>query len=207
MNYIKLPYNITRSYFYRFVLNAHDKIILQTLFSLILCDKKYYNNGLLVVNAKCKTIALAAGESYRTTKRSLAKLSKLGIIVRLNRARYSSKYFLGFKTIDNERIYLINYHIKEYDKWIMRIIDNQLEINSTKSPELDCSNFILDIHLMKFIQTNIEQPNILLNHKIKNDCTLYELLVGKTIAKKKPLQRVPAFHSVREKLVNHPSMS
>ena len=189
MNYIKLPYSISRSYFYRFVLNAHDKIVLQTLFSLILCDKKYYNNGLLVVNAKCKTIALTAGESYRTTKRSLAKLSKLGVIIRLNRARYSSKYFLGFRTIDNERIYLIHYHIREYDKWIMRIIDSQLEMDddNTKTPKLDYSNFILDAHLIKFVQTNITHVHRLLNHKIKDDSTLYEVLIGKDLTINKPL--------------------
>lgn len=189
MNYIKLPYSISRSYFYRFVLNAHDKIVLQALFSLILCDKKYYNNGLLVVNAKCKTIALTAGESYRTTKRSLAKLSKLGVIIRLNRARYSSKYFLGFRAVDNDRIYLINYHIKEYDKWIMRIIDSQIEMsdNDTKTPKLDYSNFILDAHLIKFVQINITHIHRLLNHKIKDNFTLYEILIDKDMAKKKPL--------------------
>jgi len=189
MNYIKLPYSISRSYFYRFVLNAHDKIILQTLFSLILCDKKYYSNGLLIINAKCKTIALTAGESYRTTKRSLTKLSKLGVIIRLNRARYSSKYFLGFRTVDNDRMYLINYHIREYDKWIMRIIDSQLDMNGndTKMPKLDYSSFILDINLINFVQTNITHIHKLVNHKIKDGHTLYEMLVGKDIARKKPL--------------------
>jgi len=192
MNYVKLDYKILNSYFYRFILNTHDKVILQTLFSLVICDKKYYKNGLLIVNAKQKTIALAAGESFATTKRSLTKLLRLGVIIQLGRGNRSTKYFIGFRTNTNDRIYLIYHHIKEYDVWLNRTIENLKELNNNEllKPNLDSTTFCMDIHLISFIKENINNPYKLLHYKIHNELTLYEVLFGPEAQEKFPLFRV-----------------
>jgi len=192
MSYLKLETKILNSYFYRFILNPNDKILLQTLLLSIIHDKRYYKNRLLVVNSKYKTLANLSGESIPSVRRSLDKLSNLGVVIKIKRTSRTTQYLVGFRTLSNDRVYLIEHHILEYDKWIKRIINHQLKDDEFKKIKFDHSMFAMDIEHVKFIKANINNPQTLLNVKtVINDTnpqTITEILFNRDDLKTKILE-------------------
>ena len=180
MGYVFVPHEICNSYYYKWVLDSNDKIVLQGLFGKVLVGKnKYYTNGLLVANTKIKTLGLDVGLSWSSTKRSLDKLNRLGVIIKLNRVLKNNRYFLGFRKKDEQRMYLIDHLINKYRDVLKEGVEKQTllsnkQINTIKIPAEEFLSINNDYR--EFIIDNIDTPKILINIRLKDNKNIVNLM-------------------------------
>lgn len=181
-NFFRLTHSVGHSNYFRWILNSVDRDIFR-----ILCDtaltkfSNYYDEGFVVVNASINTIAYKAGLPYSTTKRSLNKLNSLGIALSFKYgANRNISYLIGFRTVDNERRYLLEHLINCYEESIINAVktffSRQKKSQRNSVPKLENEYlWCLKIDYRKLIMENISDP-VDLKHARINDKGLYEAL-------------------------------
>lgn len=180
MGYLVLPDELTGSNYYKWILSSNDKIVLQTL-----CRKalnrgtKYYEDGMIVTNIKLTTLSFAAGIPYSTARDCTNKLNYLGIAIKLPKKSRNNRYFMGFRTQGDKRLYLIDNLIAETKSNLDRGIENQTEKFGKKheTPVIhDLATYKLSSDYIDFIIDHCDKPSEFLNKRIKDNKTIFELL-------------------------------
>jgi hypothetical protein len=176
--------------YYKWVLSSNDKVAFYALCQMILTrNSDHYNNGLLVVNAKMETISYKSGIPYGTLKDSMKQLDYLGVILKLKKCAKNNRYLIGFRTSNDERLYLINHLISKYSDILEKRISKQKsDMKSKQSPVIEKSDYRLDSTYRDHILEYFENPNELLNERISGK-TMSELLFGRAKIYRKPLPR------------------
>lgn len=175
------------SYYYKYVLNPYDRETFRALTRNTLTrTNKYYDNGMLVVNAKIRTLCLDSGMTYSTTKKSLNKLEKLGLIVRAPKKSRNDRFFLGFRGKSDEKYYLAWYLVEKHDPFLEAFIEDQIKESFKKKlkhkwdlPKLkDVLPYKLETDYKHFIFDHFDNPAVLVNRQLKNNKNIAELLFG-----------------------------
>jgi len=167
------------SYYYKYVLNPYDRETFRALTRKTLTKtNKYYSNGMLVVNAKIRTLSLASGISYSKTKKCLNKLDELGLIVKGPKKSKNDRFFLGFRGKGDEKYYLAWYLAEEHKSLLESVIEKKLDKskNIPKIKEID--PYCLNINYKHFIFDHFDNPAVLVNRQLKNNKNIAELLFG-----------------------------
>ncbi len=190
--FLKIPLFVLNSFYYRYVLSDTDKNILHYLWANVsIGSSKYYKNGLLVANIKEQTLIEKSGETYSTLIRHLKRLDYLGAAIKIRSKVKHNRYFVGFRTAENERLYLLYHLITEYNLNLERNISNQMDEFEKRwsSPQIkDISAYRIEGSYKKIIIDYTDRPGELLNKKVKDNKTLVELLFGYKNIYKKPLE-------------------
>jgi hypothetical protein len=176
-------YEFQNTYYYRYILDACDREILRVLSKKILYKgSQTYENGLLIANIKIKTLCLETGIKYDRAKECLKKLDRLGVAIKTAKRSRNHRYFLGFRTKNDERKYLYEYLVDKYEKFVKDYVDDQIkefEKIRWQIPEIeDKSPYKIDLDYKHFIVDFIDNPKILLNRPIKDGKNLAVLLFG-----------------------------
>jgi hypothetical protein len=183
-SFLRLSGNMLNSYYYKWVLNSDDKIVLQTLWrSFLNKGADSYSKGILIVNMKQKTLQEKAGNITRSTSiRSLQKLDKLGAIIKVENNAKNNKYLIGFRTEGGDNLYLIYYLINKYNETIINDVENQKRdlTEKWKGPKIkDINAYRLNNKIRDFITNNIEESKLFIE-KIENNKTLFEILFNRS---------------------------
>jgi len=195
MGYLVLPDELTQSNYYKWILSSNDKIILQTL-----CRKslnkgtKYYANSMIVTNIKLTTLSFASGIPYSTARDCINKLNYLGIAIKLPKKARNNRYFLGFRTQGDKKLYLIDNLITETKANLDMTIENQMEEFGKKheTPLIqDLASYKLHSDYIDFITDHCDKPNEFLNKRLKNNQTIFELLFNRSDVYRKLLPNKP----------------
>ncbi len=192
MGFLVLPSELTGSNYYKWILSSNDKITLQTLQRKVLIKSKYYDNGLLITNIKLRTLSSESGISYSTLKDSINKLDYLGVVLKLQKRAKNNRYFLGFRLSDGNKSYLIQHLIDTYKNLLDSDIENQIEDfkNEKQTPDIrKTSAYRLDKDYRNFIIDHCDKPNILLNKRVLNSKTIFELLFNHKDVYRKALSK------------------
>ena len=185
-----MNFELYKTDYYRWLLSANDKIAFHTLCRMVLTrNNEYYQNGLLVVNAKLETMAWDSGMPYGTLKDSIKQLDYLGVALKLKKCSRNNRYLIGFRTADDSRLYLLNHLANKYSDILRKRIDKQkLDLGKKQSPALEKSDYRLDSIYRDHILECFESPNTLLNEQI-GDKTISEWMFGPARIYRKPLPR------------------
>jgi len=188
-----IPYDILKTNYYTWILNSSDKCVLQALWQLALFgNNKYYNSGLLVVNASVHKIAMTSGVKSTPLRESLARLDQLGVIVKSHRKMRNNRYFVGFRVKDDDRLYLLDYLISEFEPMITEYIEEQMltKLKKWQTPMVNEKSFFkLKKAYKDFICDNIDNPSIISSYKLKDDKNMYELLFNRQDIYRQPLMK------------------
>jgi hypothetical protein len=188
------------SYYYKYVLNPYDRETFRALTRNTLTrTNKYYSNGMLVVNAKIRTICFDSGITYSTTKKSLNKLEKLGLIVKAPKKSRNDRFLLGFRGKSDEKYYLAWYLVEKYDPFLEAFIEDQKKEDPKKKikrkwhlPKLiDVFPYKLETDYKHFIFDYFDNPAVLINRQIKDGKNISELLFGIDNVFRQTLLEVP----------------
>lgn len=175
-NFLRLSKTVLNSYYYIWVLTFIDKIVIQTLWNTVGFKKnEYYSKGLLVSNIKRKTLSKRSGISVSAIDTSLAKLDMLGVAIKMERSRECNKYIVGFRTSNNDSIYLLYYLILKYEDIVKEDIQKQWDIigNKRETPKVCLiDNYCLDLAARDFIIKNINRKSIFINRDTNNEMML-----------------------------------
>lgn len=178
------------SCYYRFVLTPADREVFRIMVPMILTRSRHFTNGLLVVNAKIRTISFKTGISLSSTKRCLNKLVKLGALVKVSRQSNNDRFLLGFRGKNNERYYFVEHLYKTYEDQLQEYIDEFVEehVEDWKCPSLRKLDICkLNKDYRKFMIDYFSKPNILVNRILKDNKTVAELLFGVDNVYRQPL--------------------
>jgi hypothetical protein len=184
-------YEFQGTYYYRYILDPCDREVLRILSKKVLHKgSQTYENGLLVANIKIKTICLETGIKYDRVKECINKLDRLGLVIKLPKKIRNRRYFLGFRTKNDERRYLYEHLVNRYEGFIKDHIEDrikELECVSWQIPKIvDDSPYKIDSNYRCFITDFISDPKILLNRYIKDGKNLVTLLFGVDDVYRKP---------------------
>lgn len=184
-------YEFQGTYYYKYILDTYDREILRVLSKKILYKgSQSYENGLLITNIKIKTLCLETGIKYDRAKECLNKLDKLGIAIKMAKKSRNHRYFLGFRTKNDERKYLYEYLVNKYEKFVKDYVDDQIkEFEKIKwqIPEIeDKSPYKMDLDYKHFIIDFIDNPKVVLNRSLKDGKSLPVLLFGADEIYRKP---------------------
>lgn len=183
--FLKEPYKVFCSNYYRHVLKAYDKLVFNELCRVVLykdVSNRYVEKyGLLYCNIKRKTLANNIGISVSSVKRCLYRLDKLGVIIKdpTERNKKGVLIFLGY-TSDlnaNDRKYLIEHLVDKFEPILEKNIEDRRK-NGDDGP-IDITDrdfFRLDPDYRYFLSDNIFNPDLIANKPLKNGKTIYELL-------------------------------
>lgn len=192
--FLKLDNALTDSYYYRYVLDDTDKNLLQCLWKNVsIGSSKYFNNGLLVANIKEKTLLEKSGLSYPTLLRHIKRLDSLGVIIKKRRKVKHNRYLVGFRTQGNERLYLLEHLIKEYDNFLERTITSQIKKFEKKwqTPSIkDVSAFAIDSNYKDYVVDHLDNPKELTHKRFANGKTIFEVLFNRTDIYRPPLPKL-----------------
>lgn len=192
--FLKIPTAAMSSNYYRYILNNTDKNILQYLWNNVsIGSSKYYKNGLLVTNIKEQTLLEKTGETYPTLLRHLKRLDSLGVILKKRHKVKHNRYLVGFRSKGNERLYLLYHLIEEYEEILERNIANQTDEFNKKwqTPSIkDVSSYRLDGDYRKFILAYFDRPKELINKRVKDGKTIFEILFKRQDVYRPPLPRL-----------------
>ena len=185
-----MNFEISQTNYYRWVLSSNDKIVFQTLCSMVLTrNSEHYKNGMLVVNAKLESISWKSGIPYGTVKDSMKRLDYLGVILKLKKCTKNNRYLIGFRNSNDGRLYLINHLSNKYSDILDKRISNQKsDLKKKQLPIIEKSDYRLDSTYRDHILEHFESPNELLNERIEGK-TMSELLFGRAKIYRKPLPR------------------
>jgi len=180
-NFLRLPRDMLDSYYYRYVLNSNDKIILLALFSSFLNKgTDPYSKGLVIVNMKQESLRKKIGSiTYTTCRKSLQKLCRLGVIIKLKRKYKNNKYLIGFRVENNNNPLFLIYHlIVKYEQMVAENIENQR--NGMKErwegPVMkDINPYCINGLTRDFIIKHVDDNN-LFDRQNKEGKTLFEVL-------------------------------
>lgn len=199
MGYLPLPNELTGSNYYRWILRSADRDTIHALWRKVLNKgTKHYEHGILINNIKIKTLAIEAGLRYSTAKDSLSRLDNLGVIIRLEKKSRNNRFFVGFRTADNQRLYLIDHLIEIYEEFLDRAVEAQLKASKgTKNTPVikDLTSYQLDSDYREFILDHCDNMGELVNKRLNKiphpNKTIFELLFSRTdIYRKKLAQRM-----------------
>ena len=110
-----MNFELYRTDYYKWILSPNDKVAFYTLCQAVLTrNAEYYDNGLLVVNAKLETLSWNSGMPYGTLKDSVKHLDYLGVILKLRKCAKNNRYLIGFRSSNDSRIYLLNHLSSKY---------------------------------------------------------------------------------------------
>ena len=192
--FLSIPLWVLNSSYYRYVLSDTDKNILHYLWANVsIGNSEYYREGLLVTNIKEQTLLRKSGETYHTLIRHLKRLDYLGVIIKVRSRVKHNRYFMGFRTSNDDRAYLLHHLISEHNENLENNILNQFVDCKEKwhSPRIkDVSPYRVDITHKNFITEYIDLPNYLVHGTIKNGKTLFNTLFNRTDVYKKPLPKI-----------------
>jgi hypothetical protein len=155
-------------------------------------DFEPYNNGLLIVNAKQKTILRRLGYQVGMTRLIdiLHKLEELGLIVIMNKYKSNNEYLLGFRCADGQhRAYLLYAMVMRYESLIEENIENQIKKNKIPSIK-DINPYCLDQDLKNFMKDNFYDPAVLMRRSILGTKTLPNILFKSDDFYRKPLPKL-----------------
>lgn len=193
-NFFRLPHFIGHSSYFRWVLNSIDRDVFRVLCDMALTRGSiYYDEGIVIVNASLNSIARKAGLSYSTTKRSLNKLDLLGVAIAFKySANRNISYFIGFRTDNNDRRYLVEHLIARHGEAITNAVDGFFSAKKKSQrnsvPKFDDYRLLcIAGKYRKLINENISDPKDLKFARIDNK-NLYEALFGEKNEYQKPLQ-------------------
>ncbi|KKN04863.1 hypothetical protein LCGC14_1093180 [marine sediment metagenome] len=206
MGFLVLPDELTKSNYYKWILRPADRDTIHALWRKVLNKgTKHYENGILITNIKIKTLAIEAGLRYSTVKDSLARLDDLGVIIKLERKSRNNRYFVGFRTVDNQRLYLIDHLIQMYKEFLDRSIESQLKDSqeSKHTPMIkDLTSYQIESDYREFIIDHCDNFNELMNKRLNKtphpNKTIFELLFNrkdiyrKNLPQKTILRATPA---------------
>jgi DNA-binding Lrp family transcriptional regulator len=190
--FFKLTHYLGHSYYYTWVLNSYDRDIFRILVDSALVKKSdYYDEGIIITNASIRHLSFKVGMARSTVIRSLNKLNKLGMIITFKYgSNRNSSYLLGFRTDINDRVYLLEHLVAQYDETISNAIDNAMDLLKTKKsiPKLkDPYIWCLKKEYRDFILNNIHNPAALKHTRISGDKKIYETLFKRNDEYRKPL--------------------
>jgi len=192
--FINIPLWVLNSNYYRYVLSDTDKNILHYLWANVsIGNSEYYKNGLLVTNIKEQTLIRKSGETYHTLIRHLKRLDSLGVIVKVRSKVKHNRYFMGLRTANDDRAYLLHHLIIEHGENLDKNILNQISECKEKwhSPKIkDISPYRIDINYKDFVVNNIDNPRHLIYGRIGSGKTLFETLFNRNDMYNKPLPRM-----------------
>lgn len=193
--YQKFSHNLTRGYYWRYVLTTNDKVVLAALMDSVILDKKFYENGILVVNSRHDTLLLnkIGSMTYTTLRRSINHLHDIGIIVKLRKKFRNNRYFLGFRHKNGlDRIYLLYHLCMKFEDQVSENIENQqLELEKEKvwiTPKIDgVKVYCLKAAYKQFIRDHIDNIGEFLHKRISEEGTLFYTLFECEDIYKKPI--------------------
>jgi len=192
--FLSIPLWVLNSNYYRYVLSDTDKNILHYLWANVsIGNSEYYREGLLITNIKEQTLIRKSGETYHTLIRHLKKLDSLGIAIKVRSKVKHNRYFMGFRTADDGRAYLLHHLISEHGENLDKNVLNQMSECKEKwhSPKIkDISPYRIDINYRNFITEYIDIPNYLVHGMMENGRTLFNELFNRTDVYRKPLPRI-----------------
>lgn len=180
--FLKEPYKVFCSNYYRHMLYANDKLVLGELCRVVLhTDKvnKYVEKyRLLYCNIKIKTLANNIGISISSVKRSLHNLDRLGVIIKdpMERRKIGKLIFLGY-ALDkkaSDRRYLLEHLVDKFEPILEKNIEDLLKKGNGKITDREF--FRLDADYRHFLSDNIFRPDLIANKPLKDEKTIYELL-------------------------------
>lgn len=188
MNYQVLTNELTSSNYYRWILRSADRDTIHALERKVLHKgTKHYRHGILIANIKIQTLAIEAGLRYSTIKDSLDKLDHLGVIIKLGKKSRNNRYFLGFRTKDNQWLYLIDHLIETYKEFLDRGVESQLRDarGSKYTPVIkDLTSYQLESSYREFILDHCDNIDELVNKRLNKaphpHKTMFELLFDRT---------------------------
>ncbi len=199
MGYLPLPNELTGSNYYKWILRSADRDTMHALWRKVLNKgTKHYEHGILIDNIKIKTLAIEAGLRYSTAKDSLDRLDRLGVIIKLEKKSRNNRYFVGFRTADNQRLYLIDHLIQMYKEFLDRSVESQLKDSqeSKHTPIIkDLTSYQIESEYREFIIDHCDNLNELINKRLNKkphpNKTIFELLFDrKDIYRKNLSQRI-----------------
>lgn len=183
-NFLRLPRDMTDSYYYRYVLNSNDKAVLSVLFSSFLNKgTEPYSKGLIIINMKQESLRKKIGSiTYTTCRKSLEKLCRLGIIIKLKRKYKNDKYLIGFRVENNSNPLFLIYHlVDKYEQMVAENIENQRngmeklwEGPVIKDTNPYCINSLIRDFIIKHIGNND-----LFDRRNQEGKTLFEVLFNR----------------------------
>jgi hypothetical protein len=193
--YQKFSHNLTRSYYWRYVLNTNDKVVFTALMDSVILDKKFYENGILIANTRYDTLLLnkIGSMTYSTLVRSINRLHDIGIIIKLRKKFRNNRYFLGFRHKNGlDRIYLLYHLCMKFENRVAENIENQQLKLESKNLELKLKNkklwstpkidgtkaYCLKAAYKQFIIDHVDNINDFLYKRISEDDTLFYTLFG-----------------------------
>jgi len=182
-NFLRLSGKLLNTDYYKWILTNNDKIVLQTLWkSFLVNGTDPYSKGLLIVNIKQKTLMEKIGTITQSTcMRSLKKLDKLGVIIKVKNNARNNKYLVGFRSHGDENLYLLYYLVNKYDKLVKKEIKEQQSVIEKQwdVPKIKNINpYCLDSVIRDFIIMNINKSNLFIE-KIEGDRALFEILFNR----------------------------
>jgi len=192
--FLNIPLWVLNSNYYRYILSDTDKNILHYLWANVsIGSSEYYKEGLLVTNIKERTLMRKTGETYHTLVRHLKRLDSLGVAIKVRSKVKHNRYFMGFRTKDEGRVYLLHHLIHEHNDNLEKNISNQVVECKEKwhSPQIkDISPYRIDVNYRNFITDYMDLPNKLVFNMMSNGKTLFETLFNRNDVYKKPLPRI-----------------
>ncbi|KKL80107.1 hypothetical protein LCGC14_2008080 [marine sediment metagenome] len=211
--YQKFSHSLTRGYYWRYILTTNDKVVLTALMDSVILDRKFYENGILVVNSRHDSLLIhkIGNMSYSTLKRSIDHLHDIGIIVKLRKKFRNNRYFLGFRHKNSQdRVYLLYHLCVKFENQVSEDIENQIsKIEEEKivlkkknknlytTPKVDGINaYCLKADYKQFIKDHVDNINEFLYKRISEEGTLFYTLFGCEDVYRKPLtSRNIIYHS------------
>lgn len=178
-----------KSYYYCFVLTPTDRDVYRTLLrSVLLYNCPEFDNGILIVNMREDNLAKKMGQiSLSTLKRSLNKLEKAGIIIRIRHRRRNNQYIVGFRHPDGRgRLYFLDYLCNKFGDLVEENVKNQ----GTNCPKIDIKSYCLKEDWKTFIKKNLKKPHTLFGTRLEGGLKMMELLFGLKEYYEKPLEKV-----------------
>lgn len=183
-SFLRLSRDMSDSYYYRYVLNSNDKAVLSVLFSSFLNKgTNSYSKGLIIVNMKQESLRKKIGSiTYTTCRKSLEKLCRLGIIIKLKRKYKNNKYLIGFRVENNNNPLFLIYHlIDKYEQMVTENIENQRnEMEKLwKGPIIkDINPYCVNSRIRDFIMKHVDDDD-LFDRRNQEGKTLFEVLFNR----------------------------
>jgi len=178
-----------KNYYYRFVLTPTDRDVYRTLLRSVLSNRcPEFDNGIIIVNMREDRLANKIGQiSLSTLKRSLNRLEKAGIIIRIRHRRKNNQYIVGFRHSDGRgRFYFLDYLCNKFGDLVEENVKNQ----ETNCPKIDIKSYCLKEDWKIFIKKNLNKPYTLFNTRLEGSLKIMELMFGLKEYYEKPLEKV-----------------
>jgi len=174
--FLRLSKTVLNSYYYAWVLTPVDKVVIQTLWNTVgFKNNKYYSKGLLVSNIKRKTLSKRTGISVSTIDVSLSKLGNIGAAIKTEKSERCNKYIVGFRTSNNDNIYLLYYLILKHENIVREDIQNQWDIigKERRTPKIYLTDeYCLNATIKDFIIESFNKKDVFINKDRNNEIML-----------------------------------